>query len=408
MSKIVLAYSGGLDTSVAIHWLKREKGYDVVAFMADLGQPGDPAAAIQRARKIGADAAEVRDLRHRFVKDYVFPALRANAVYENGYPLNTALGRPLIASELVRVARERGCRAVAHGCTAKGNDQIRFEAGVAALAPDLEVIAPVREWSFKSREAEVDYAREHGIEVPVTRESPYSIDHNLWGVSIECGDLEDPWRAPPPDAYRLTRAPEDAPDRPTEIEIGFERGTPVSLDGRPLDGVALIESLNTIGGENGVGRYDLIENRVVGIKSREVYEAPAATILLAAHRALESLTLSRAVMRQQDHVTRVYSDLIYEGRWFTDLREALDAFLDVTQRFVTGTARVRLFKGQATVTGVKSPYSLYQKRLATYGTDDAFHHEAAEGFLEIYNLEIKAQGERRARFDADSAADRQP
>jgi len=408
MAKIVLAYSGGLDTSVAIHWLKREKGYDVVAFMAGLGQPGDPAGAAERALEIGAEAAEVRDLRDRFVREYVFPALRANAVYENGYPLNTALGRPLIVSELVRVARERGCQAVAHGCTAKGNDQIRFEAGVAALAPELHVVAPVREWAFKSREAELDYAREHGIEVPVTRESPYSIDHNLWGVSIECGDLEDPWQAPPADAYRLTRAPESAPAEPTDIEIRFESGIPVALDRDPLDGVALIERLNAIGGENGVGRYDLIENRVVGIKSREVYEAPAATILLAAHRALESLTLSRDVMRQQDHASRIYSDLIYEGRWFTDLREALDAFLGVTQRYVTGTVRLRLFKGQATVTGVKSPLSLYRKRLATYGRDDAFRHEAARGFLEIYNLDIRAQGERRARFEAGPGADRKP
>ncbi len=399
MAKIVLAYSGGLDTSVIIHWLKATKGLSVIAFSADLGQPGDLKAVADRALKTGAEAAYVEDLRDEFVRDYVFPALQANAVYENGYLLNTALGRPLIAKELVRIARKSGCDYVAHGCTAKGNDQVRFEAGIAALAPDLKIMAPVRAWEFKTREEELDYALQHGIEVPVTRESPYSIDRNLWGTSIECGSLEDPWTAPPADAYLMTKAPEDAPDRAVEVVIAFEDGIPVALDGKPTGGVALIEALNRVGGEHAVGRLDMIENRVVGIKSREVYEAPAATILIAAHKALEDLALSRETLRQKERISRVYSELVYAGRWFTDLREALDAFVASTQRYVTGEVRIRLYKGSATVMARRSPHSLYDFELATYGQGDAFSHASAEGFLEIYNLDIKAQGARRKRAE---------
>lgn len=399
MSKIVLAYSGGLDTSIAIHWLKANRDYQVIAVMADIGQPGDLTKTAQRALDTGAESAHVLDLREEFVRDYVFPSLQANAVYENGYPLNTAIGRPLIAKELVRIARENQCVAIAHGCTGKGNDQVRFEAGAAALAPELGIVAPVREWEFKSREDEIDYARKHNIDVPVSRESPYSIDRNLWGISIECGELEDPWQNPPANAYLLTTAPEAAPDTPVTIEIEFAAGIPIALNGQPMNGVQLIETLNTLGGEHGVGRYDVIENRVVGIKSREVYEAPAAAILLAAHKALETITLSRAVMRLNTTLSDLYSDMIYEGQWFSDLREALDAAIQTSQKVVAGTARVQLYKGQCTVTGLRSPYSLYDKSLATYGTDDTFSHEAAQGFLEIYNLEIKAQGLRRKRFN---------
>ena len=398
MSKIVLAYSGGLDTSIAIHWLKANRECDVIAVMANLGQPGDLAKIAQRALDTGAESAHVLDLREEFVRDFVFPSLRANAVYENGYPLNTAIGRPLIAKELTRVAVENGCEAVAHGCTGKGNDQVRFEASVAALAPTLGIVAPVREWEFKSREEEMDYARTHNIEVPVSRESPYSIDRNLWGVSIECGELEDPWQSPPPDAYLLTTAPEKAPESPAVIELSFEAGIPVALNGEPMDGVGLIASLNTLGGKHGVGRFDVIENRVVGIKSREVYEAPAAAILLAAHKALETITLSRAVMRLNATLSVLYSDMIYEGRWFSDLREALDAAIEKTQEVVTGTVRLRLHKGGCTVNGIRSPYSLYDKSLATYGEDDVFHHEAAQGFIEIFKLDLKAQGLRRKRL----------
>ena len=400
MSKIVLAYSGGLDTSVAIHWLKAQKKYRVIAVMADLGQPGDLSQTAQRALDIGAEAAHVLDLREEFVRDFVFPALQANAVYENGYPLNTAIGRPLIAKELTRAALQNECVAVAHGCTGKGNDQVRFEAGIAALAPELHIVAPVREWPFKSRDEELDYARTHNIEVPVTRESPYSIDRNLWGVSIECGELEDPWKPPPEDAYLLTTAPEKAPDQPAVIEIQFENGIPLALNGEQMTGLQLIETLNTLGGEHGVGRYDMIENRVVGIKSREVYEAPAATILLTAHKALETLTLSRSVMRLNAYLAGLYSDMIYEGRWFSDLRPALDAAIQTTQKVVTGDVRIRLHKGRCTATGLRSPYSLYDKYLATYGKEDAFRHEAARGFLEIYNLDLKAQGLRRKRIES--------
>jgi len=399
MAKIVLAYSGGLDTSVIIHWLKAHKGMDVIAFVADLGQPGDLAAVGERALKTGAESVRVEDLREEFVTDYIWPALRANAVYENGYLLNTALGRPLIAKELVRIARETGCEFVGHGCTAKGNDQVRFEAGVAALAPDLKILAPVREWEFKTREEELDYAAEHGIEVPVNREKPYSIDENLWGVSIECGELEDPWNPPPKGAYLWTRSPEEAPDKPVVVEIAFEAGVPTALDGKPMDGVALIEALNKLGGEHGVGRIDLIENRLVGIKSREIYESPAAAILLTAHRVLEEMTLSLQTAREKARIGQVYSDLVYAGDWFTDLREALDAFILATQKYVSGVVRVQLYKGQCTVLSRRSRYSLYDKSLATYGEGDAFAHEAAQGFLNIHNLDIKAQGRRRERHE---------
>jgi argininosuccinate synthase len=395
MSKIVLAYSGGLDTSIAIHWLQVRKGYKVVALLVNLGQPGDTTEPAERALATGAVAARVEDVRDEFVTDFIWPALKANAVYEGVYPLNTAVGRPLIAKELARVALEEGADAIAHGCTAKGNDQIRFEAGVAALAPHLKTVAPLREWEFKTRDEEIDYAAQHGINVPVTKDTPYSIDRNLWGVSIECGVLEDPWHAPPEDAYLITTSPEAAPDQPERVEIEFDRGIPVKVDGEVLDGVKLIALLNELGGAHGVGRYDLIENRVVGIKSREVYEAPAACILLAAHKALEALTLSKTVARMKDYVGGVYSDLIYRGHWYTDLREACDAFINSTQKPVSGVVRVRLHKGSCTVEGLKSPYSLYSEGLATYSAGDTFRHESAEGFLDIYNLDIRAQGARR-------------
>ncbi len=400
MSKIVLAYSGGLDTSVAVHWLRKEKGYTVIAFCANLGQAGDVARIKKRALDTGAVEVLAEDLRDRFVREYVFPAIQANAIYENGYPLNTALGRPLIAQELARVAVEKGCEYVAHGCTAKGNDQVRFEAGLAALEPQLKVVAPLREWKFKSREEEVDYALANNIEVPVKRDKPYSIDINLWGASIECGELEDPWQAPPQDTHLMTVPPEEAPDKAVEIEIAFEQGIPVKLDKKALGGVKLIEALNKLAGAHAIGRVDVIENRVIGIKSREVYEAPAATVLLTAHRALEEMTLSREVLRQKSILSQAYSDIIYSGQWFTDLREALDAFMQVTQKYVTGTLRLRLYKGQCVVVGRRSPFSLYDKSLATYGAGDAFNHEAAKGFLDIYNLGIRAQGLRRKRFES--------
>ena len=398
MARVVLAYSGGLDTSICIHWLKAKKGMTTVAFAANIGQGEDLEPLGQRALQTGAQSVHILDLREEYVRDYIFPALKANALYESGYPLNTALGRPLIAKALVEVARDEDCGFVAHGCTAKGNDQVRFETSVGALAPDIRVLAPVREWEFRSREEEIDYAESHHIDIPVTREKPYSIDGNLWGVSIECGELEDPWNAPPREAYQITTDPADAPDQAVEVAIGFEAGEPVRLDGKPMGGVALIEALNELGGAHGVGRLDIVENRVVGIKSREIYEAPAALILIAAHRALEDLVLSKSVRDTKEMLSDQYADLIYNGQWFSDLREALDAFLSETQRCVTGEVRVRLFKGSLAVAGRRSDYSLYDRRMATYGEGDTFDHASAQGFLHIYGLATRAEGLRRKRL----------
>ena len=401
MSRVVLAYSGGLDTSVIIHWFKAEKGMSVVAFSADLGQGDELEPLRDKAIRTGAENIHIRDLREEFVNDFIFPALRANATYQSGYPLHTALGRPLIAKELVRVAREENCDSVAHGCTGKGNDQVRFETGVAALAPDLKVLAPLREWSLKTREDEIDYALANGIDVPVTKESPYSLDRNIWGCAIECGELEDPWVAPPADAYQMTTDPLEAPDKPDEVVVGFVKGVPVSLNGRPMNGVELIQDLNELAGAHGVGRIDMVEDRVVGIKSREIYEAPAATTLLAAHQALEELAISKPVRQLQDVMTLQYADMIYTGRWFTDVRGALDAFFAQAQEYVSGEARVKLYKGSAAVVGRKSPHSLYDKKLATYGTGDTFRHGSATGFLDIYSLPARAEGARRKQAEGE-------
>ena len=396
-SRVVLAYSGGLDTSVIIHWLKAERDMRVVAFSADLGQGEELEPLREKAVKTGAEGIHIRDLREEFVHDFIFPALRANATYQSGYPLHTALGRPLIAKELVRVAREEKCDSVAHGCTGKGNDQVRFETGVAALAPDLKVLAPLREWDMKTREDEIDYAVKHEIPIPITRSKPYSLDRNLWGCAIECGELEDPWNAPPEDAYQMTANPLEAPDKPDEVVVGFEAGLPVSLDGKPMGGVELIEKLNEVAGVHGVGRLDMVEDRVVGIKSREIYENPAAAVLLAARQGLQELAVSKPVRQVQDILSAQYADLIYTGRWFTDLRGTLDAFFAEAQKYVTGEARVRLFKGAVAVLGRKAPWSLYDEKLATYGAGDTFRHTSAEGFLDIYSLPVRAEGARRVK-----------
>jgi argininosuccinate synthase len=331
----------------------------------------------------------VADLRQEFVDDFIFPTLRSGALYEGVYPMATALGRPLIARALTEVARAEGCDAVAHGCTGKGNDQVRFEAAVAALAPELRVFAPVRGWEFRSREEEIEYCRAHGIPVSATLSSPYSIDENLWGTSIECGVLEDPTVEPPADAWQRTVAPADAPDAPATVTIGFEQGTPVTLDGMPMNGIALIDALNDIGGAHGVGRIDLIENRLVGIKSREIYEAPAAAILHRAHRELERLTLDRDTMHYKAKLSADYADLIYNGLWFSPLRSALDAFVTSTQRTVTGTVTLKLYKGNIDVLARQSANSLYDMSLATYTTEDAFDHRASEGFIRIFSLPLK-------------------
>ena len=385
--KIVLAYSGGLDTSVAILWLK-EQGYDVVTMTADVGQAVDLQATKEKALKTGACNAYVMDLKEEFVKDFVWPCLKANGMYQGTYPLNSALSRPLISKYLASVAEIEGAIAVAHGCTGKGQDQVRIEVCTNALNPKLACVAPVRDWQF-TREAEIDFAAEHGIEVPLTKKNPYSIDENMWGRSIECGVLEDPWNEPPSDAFKLTVDPWDAPDKPEYVEITFEKGVPVALNGKAMDGVALILELNKIAGRHGVGRIDMIEDRLVGFKSREVYECPAAITLLNAHKALETLTLSKDLIVTKKELETKYAELAYVGYWFSPLKEALDVFMDHTQQSVSGVVKVRLFKGQAMVVGMKSDSSIYKHNLATYSEGDAFDHKAAVGFIKIWGLPIK-------------------
>nr|PZN41023.1 MAG: argininosuccinate synthase [Bacillota bacterium] len=384
--KCVLAYSGGLDTSVAIRWLAEHYDVDVVALTVDLGQQdGDLEFIREKALKVGAVKAFTYDVKQEFAYDYIRPALWANATYEHKYYLSTALARPLIAKKLVEVAEQEGAEYVAHGCTGKGNDQVRFDVSVAALNPRLKVLAPVREWGW-SREEEIEYAARHGIPVPVGKENPFSIDVNLYGRSCEAGVLEDPWAEPPEEAFAWTRSPAAAPDTPEYLEIDFEQGTPVRLNGEAMDLVRLIKTLNRVAGEHGVGRVDHMESRLVGIKSREVYELPAATVLTLAHRELEFLTLPRELLHFKIGVEHTFAELVYNGLWFHPLREALQAFFESTQKTVTGTVRVKLFKGSATVVGRKSPYSLYRYDLATYDAGDAFDHKAAVGFIELFGL----------------------
>jgi argininosuccinate synthase len=385
--KVVLAYSGGLDTSVAIKWLQ-EKGYDVVTLTADVGQNIDLDAAKQKALDVGASKAYVMDLKKEFVETMVWPALKANALYEGKYPLNSALSRPLIAKYLALIAKIEGAVAVAHGCTGKGQDQVRIEVCATALNPDLEVIAPVRDWHF-SRDAEIEYAKEHDIPVPVTKKSPYSIDANLWGRSIECGPLEDPWTEPPSDAFTMTVDPWNAPDEPEYLEIGFDKGIPVSVNGETMDGVTLIAKINDIAGKHGVGRIDMLEDRLVGFKSREVYECPATVVLLQAHQAVETMTLPKDVLTTKMNLSLQYAELTYVGYWYSPLKNALDAFFDSIQKHVTGVARVRLYKGNVVVAGLKAENSLYADDVATYSDKDAFDHEAAKGFITIWGLPVK-------------------
>lgn len=391
-NKVILAYSGGLDTSVAVKWIAEKYDMEVVTLTIDLGIERDLELIRQRALKVGAVKALVVDAKELFVKYFVFPALQADVLYEGQYPLATALGRPLMAKLLVDAAHEEGASAVAHGCTGKGNDQVRFDVSVAALSPDLRIIAPAREWGM-SREEEIAYAQRNGIPVPVTVDSPYSTDENLWGRSIECGVLEDPWAEPPEDIYVWTKSAKDAPDEPCYIEIEFEKGIPTSLDGNKLAGVALIQELNQLAGSHGVGRIDHVENRLVGIKSREIYEAPAATVLLQAHQALEGMTLSKDQLRFKEKVAAEYADLIYNGLWFTSLHQDIAAYVQSSQRFVTGTVRVKLFKGNCSVVGRKSPKSLYSYSLATYDKGNVFDQTASPGFIHIWGLPVKVQAQ---------------
>jgi argininosuccinate synthase len=391
--KLVLAYSGGLDTSASIKWLKEKYGYDVITFTADVGNNEKDLSTIKaKAEKTGAVKAIVRDIRAEFVRDYIFPALKAGAFYEGQYPMATSLARPLIAKHLVEVAREEGASAVAHGSTGKGNDQVRFDVSVNTLAPDLKIVAPAREWGM-SREETIKYSEARGIPVPATVGSPYSVDVNLWGRSIECGCLEDPWVEPPEEVYAWTNPVEETPDKPTYITIGFEKGVPVSINNKIVEPVKLIETLSATGGKNGVGRIDMVENRLVGIKSREIYEAPAAVILLAAHQALEALTLSKPQVRFKEKVAQEYADLVYNGLWFSAFRLDLDAFIDSTQQVVIGEVRVKLFKGTCRVVGRKSPLSLYNYSLATYDKADAFNHSASIGFIHIFGLPVTLQAQ---------------
>ncbi len=386
--KIALAYSGGLDTSVAVRWLQEQYDAEVVTVTIDLGMV-DLEPARQKALQIGAVNAITVDGKDAFYDGYIAPALKAGAVYEDVYPLATALGRPLIARYMVDVARREGAYAVAHGCTGKGNDQVRLDVSIAALAPDLQVIAPIREWGM-SREEEIEYGRSRNIPVPEGRNA-YSTDENLWGRSIETGDLEDPWNEPPEDAFSWTKPVSACPDDPTYIEVAFERGLPVSIDGEEMPGVALVDHLNRLAGEHGVGRIDHLENRLVGIKSREVYEAPAAVVLHSAHRALEAITLAKDQARLKTRIAQEYADVVYNGLWFTQHRRDMDAYVDSTQAHVTGTVRVRLLKGACTVAGRKSPHALYSYELATYDRGDTFDHRAAEGFISIFGLPVRTQ-----------------
>jgi argininosuccinate synthase len=388
--KVILAYSGGLDTSVAIRWLEEKYGLKVITLTVDVGGVADLDAIKQKALKVGAIKALIIDAKDTFIKSYVFPAIQADAVYEGQYPLSTALARPLIARLLVKTAKQEKAKMIAHGCTSKGNDQVRLDVGVAALAPELKVIAPAREWKM-TREQTIRYAQAHNIPVPITKARPYSIDENLWGRGIECGVLEDTWNEPPEHVFLWTRSPEKTPARPGYLEIGFERGIPVTLNGRKVEPVALVQKVHELTGRHGIGRIDHVENRLVGIKSREIYEAPAAVVLLKAHQALEDLVLTKEQLRFKARVAAEYADLIYNGLWFTGLRQDLAAYVESTQRYVTGTIRVKLFKASCQVVGRKSPYSLYDFSLATYDKGDVFDHSASPGFIHIWGLPVRTQ-----------------
>jgi len=390
--KVVLAYSGGLDTSIIIPWLKENYDYEVIAMAADVGQGEELDSLQEKAIKTGASKLYIEDLKEEFVTDYIFPTLKAGAVYEGKYLLGTSFARPIIAKRLVEIAKKEGAVAIAHGCTGKGNDQVRFELTVKALAPELKIIAPWRIWDIRSREDEIDYAQKRSIPVPVTKKDNYSRDRNLWHLSHEGSELEDPSNEPLYDKLlKLSVTPEKAPDKPTYIEIGFEQGVPVSINGEKLNPVDLIMKLNQVGGENGIGIIYIVENRLVGMKSRGVYETPGGTILYAAHRELELLCLDRDTLHYKDIVSQRFAELVYYGQWFTPLREAISAFVDVTQKYVTGTVKLKLYKGNIIPAGASSPYSLFDEELCTFGEDDVYNQKDAEGFINLFGLPVKVQ-----------------
>jgi argininosuccinate synthase len=389
ITKAVLAYSGGLDTSIIIPWLKENYGCEVIAFAADVGQNEELDGLEEKALASGASKLYVEDLKDEFLREYAFPTLRAGALYERKYLLGTSFARPLIASHQVAVAKKEGADALSHGCTGKGNDQVRFELTYQALAPEMAVVAPWREWDIHSREDAIDYAKMHEIPIRASRENIYSRDRNLWHYSHEGGVLEDPWQAPPEDIFGISVAPEDAPDTPVEVTISFDEGWPVAIDGQRLEPVELLAQLNELGGQHGVGRIDLVENRLVGMKSRGIYEQPGATILATAHKELESIALDRQTLHYKDLVAQRYAELVYDGLWFTPLREALDAFVNVTQRHVTGDVKLKLYKGNCIIAGRKSPYSLYSESFATFGASAEYDHADAAGFITLFGLPLK-------------------
>jgi argininosuccinate synthase len=386
--KIVLAYSGGLDTSVIIKWLM-ERDYEVVCYMGDVGQGADTESGRKRALKIGASKCIVGDLKKEFVTDYVFRSLKAGSLYQGKYNLATALSRPLIADKMVEVAKKEKAVAVAHGCTGKGNDQVRFEVTFNLKAPKLKVFAPVREWELTTRESEIDYAKKHKIPIEQTKKKLYSIDVNLWGISVESGKLEDPWYEPPKDTFISVVRPEDAPAKPEYVTVSFKKGVPVAVNGKKYDPVKLIQKLNKLGGKHGVGRVDMVEDRLVGIKSREVYEAPASEVLYAAHTALEELVLDRETRRYKQALAQKYSELVYYGLWFTPVKEAIDAFVDSTQKGVSGDVKLKLYKGSVSIAGRKSPNTRYKMELATYGEGDVFDQSLAKGFIDLWAMPYK-------------------
>ena len=401
--KVVLAYSGGLDTSAIVPWLREHYNATVVCCAVDVGQgAGELKGIEEKAVRSGAESCVVEDVRERFVREFVWPTLKAGAIYARTYLLGTSMARPLIAERQVAAARRVGATALAHGCTGKGNDQVRFELTYAAFAPDLKVIAPWRDerWEFKGREDLIRYLKEKGIPTTATADKPYSRDRNLWHISHEGGALEDPWHEAPADLFLLTKDPMEAPNKPAMVTIGFEQGEPVSLDGEPMDPVTLLETLNELAGEHGVGRADIVEDRLVGMKSRGVYETPAGTVLFHAHHELEQLVLDRRSISLADDVAKRYADLVYDGRWWTPEREALDAVVKTIQRHVTGSVRVKLYKGSQFVQGRESPHSLYHEGLATFGADSVYKQSDAEGFIKLYGLAVRTANERERRLDA--------
>jgi argininosuccinate synthase len=401
-NKIVLAYSGGLDTSIIIPWLKENYDYDVIAMIGDVGQGDDVEAVVKKAYATGASKVVVEDLREEFLTGYVFPALKAGAVYEHKYLLGTSLARPVIAKHQVEVALREGATAVAHGCTGKGNDQVRFELTYQALAPDLKVIAPWREWDLKSREDCLDYAEKRGIPVEASRAKIHSRDRNLWHISHEGGELEDAANAPFASTWQLTKSPQDAPDREEQVEIGFDKGVPVSVNGLAMDPVSLVELLNEIGGRNAIGRIDLVENRFVGIKSRGCYETPGGTLLITAHRELEALCLDRDLQHFKQHIALKYAEMVYFGLWFTPLREALDAFVENSQREVTGTVTLSLYKGNIAIASRKSPYSLYRTDLSSFTMGESYDQKDAAGFIRILGLPSRSRAQARQKSQSEN------